>query len=247
MKHMITSMGGEVPAIFSDMLSQPHLLIAGASGSGKSVLLNGLLCAIARYHPAQKQMILIDPKRVELNEFSKLPHTITHATDTESIISALNSASDIVERRYKEMQKRGERTYTGADIYVVIEEFADLMTTAKKRTLPVVQRICQIGRAAKVHVILVTQCPLAKIIPTEIKVNFTAICGLHTATRQQSRNIIDMPGLELLPRYGQCIYQTPCGVHRYVIPYTGDEERRKITSFYFNQYSFLQRLRINIR
>lgn len=247
MKHVITSMGGQYPGLFADMMQQPHLLIAGASGSGKSVLLNGLICAILRYHPARKQLILIDPKKVELREYAKMPHTLMHATETPEIISALNYAVKLVDARYKGMEKRGERTYSGADVYVVIEEFADLMVTAKKQTMPLVQRLAQIGRAAKVHVILVTQCPLAKIIPTEIKVNFTAICGLHTATRQHSRNIIDMPGLESLPMFGQCIYQTPTGMQRYNVPYTGRDEINSITSFYFNQYSFLHRLRLNRR
>ena len=238
----ITSMGGQVPALFADMLNQPHLLIAGASGSGKSVLLNGLVCAILRHHPNQKKMILIDPKRTELNEYARMPHTLCHATEPDEIIDALHYAMGIVNARYKAMQRRKERTYGGEDVYVIIEEFADLMTTAKKETLPTVQRLCQIGRAAKVHVILVTQCPLATVIPTAVKVNFTAICGLHTATRQQSRNILDMPGLEHLPQYGQCIYQTPSGVWRYDVPYTGCDEIETVTTFYRKQRSFLQRI-----
>ena len=236
----ITSMGGQVPALFADMLNQPHLLIAGASGSGKSVLLNGLVCAILRHHPNQKKMILIDPKRTELNEYARMPHTLRHATEPDEIIDALHYAMGIVNARYKSMQRRKERTYGGKDVYVIIEEFADLMTTAKKETLPTVQRLCQIGRAAKVHVILVTQCPLATVIPTAVKVNFTAICGLRTATRQQSRNILDMPGLEQLPRFGQCIYQTPAGVWRYDVPYTGCDEIETVTTFYRKQRSFLQ-------
>lgn len=238
----ITSMGGQVPALFADMLNQPHLLIAGASGSGKSVLLNGLVCAILRHHPNQMQMILIDPKRTELNEYAAMPHTLRHATEHGDIIAALDYALGIVNARYKDMQRRRMRTYDGANVYVIIEEFADLVTTAKKETLPTVQRLCQIGRAAKVHVILVTQCPLATIIPTAVKVNFTAICGLHTATRQQSRNILDMPGLEQLPRYGKCIYQTPAGMWRYDVPYTGDREIAAVTTFYKKQRSFLQRV-----
>lgn len=238
----ITSMGGQVPALFADMLNQPHLLIAGASGSGKSVLLNGLVCAILRHHPNQKKMILIDPKRTELNEYARMPHTLRHSTEPDEIIDALHYAMGIVTARYKAMQRRKERTYGGEDVYVIIEEFADLMTTAKKETLPTVQRLCQIGRAAKVHVILVTQCPLATVIPTAVKVNFTAICGLHTATRQQSRNILDMPGLEQLPQYGQCIYQTPSGVWRYDVPYTGYDEIEAVTTFYRKQRSFLQRV-----
>lgn len=238
----ITSMGGQVPALFADMLEQPHLLIAGASGSGKSVLLNGLVCAILRHHPNEKQIILIDPKRTELNEYADMPHTLRHATNGGEIIAALDYALGITEARYKRMQRRRLRTFCGSDVYVIIEEFADLMTTMKKQALPAVQRLCQIGRAARVHVILVTQCPLATIIPTAVKVNFTAICGLHTATRQQSRNILDMPGLELLPQYGQCIYQTPAGAWRYDVPYTGCDEIETVTAFYRKQRSFLQRL-----
>lgn len=238
----ITSMGGQVPALFADMLNQPHLLIAGASGSGKSVLLNGLVCAILRHHPNQMQMILIDPKKTELNEYAGMPHTLRHATEHGDIIAALDYAMGIVNARYKDMQRRRMRTYDGANVYVIIEEFADLVLTDKKRVLPVVQRLCQIGRAARVHVILVTQCPLATVIPTVVKVNFTSICGLHTATRQQSRNILDMPGLEQLPRFGQCIYQTPAGQWKYNVPFTGDEEISEVTQFYLNQRSFLRRI-----
>ena len=238
----ITSMGGQVPALFADMLEQPHLLIAGASGSGKSVLLNGLVCAILRHHPNQMQMVLIDPKKTELNEYAGMPHTLRHATEHGDIIAALDYAMGIVNARYKDMQRRRMRTYDGANVYVIIEEFADLVLTDKKRVLPTVQRLCQIGRAARVHVILVTQCPLATVIPTAIKVNLAAICGLHTATRQQSRNILDMPGLEQLPQYGQCIYQTPAGQWKYNVPFTGDEEISEVTQFYLNQRSLLRRI-----
>nr|DAE40890.1 MAG TPA: DNA TRANSLOCASE FTSK [Caudoviricetes sp.] len=238
----ITSIGGQIPGLFSDMLNQSHLLIAGASGSGKSVLLNGLVCSILRYHPNQKKMILIDPKMTELNEYACMPHTLRHATANGEIIAALDYAMGLVNSRYKGMQRRRLRMYDGPDVYVIIEEFADLMLTLKKQALPTVQRLCQIGRAAKVHVILVTQCPLATVIPTVIKVNLTAICGLHTTTRQQSRNILDMPGLEQLPKHGQCIYQTPAGIYRYDVPYTDDAEILKTTQFYLNQRSFLQRI-----
>lgn len=242
MKKVVTNLGGQIPGLFADMLAQPHLLIAGASGSGKSVLLNGLVCAILRHHPNQMQMILIDPKKTELNEYAGVPHTLRHATEHGDIIAALDCAMGIVNARYKAMQRRRMRTYDGANVYVIIEEFADLVLTDKKRVLPVVQRLCQIGRAARVHVILVTQCPLATVIPTVVKVNFTSICGLHTATRQQSRNILDMPGLEQLPRYGQCIYQTPAGQWKYNVPFTGDEEISEVTQFYLNQRSLLRRI-----
>lgn len=236
-----TSPGGVVPGLLADMLEQPHLLIAGASGSGKSTLINGLIAAAARWSSASKQLILIDPKRVELNEWADLPHTIAHVTEPDDIVPALEHALDIIDGRYRAMQRQRLREYVGPDIYIIIDELADLMTTQRKAVTPLIQRICQIGRAARVHLIAATQCPLAKVIPTEIKVNFTAVCGLHTATRAHSRNIIDRPGCELLPLYGQCIYSTPQGLARYDVPYTGPGDIRAITGHYNAQRPALLR------
>lgn len=219
-----TTQGGEISALFLDMLSQPHLLIAGASGSGKSTLLNGIICAALHELPKNAQLILIDPKRTELNEYAHTPHALLHATEPDEIPIALEFALQLIETRYKAMQAAAERTYHGGHVYIIIDELADLMTTQKKRVTPLLQRIAQIGRAARVHLIAATQCPLAKIIPTEIKVNFTAVAGLHTLTRQHSRNILDRPGCELLPLYGQCLYSTPQGLTRHTIPCTTPEE-----------------------
>lgn len=241
MSRKYISPGGNVPGLIADMLQQPHLLIAGASGSGKSTLINGIIANALRWSSASKQLILIDPKRVELNEWADIPHTIAHVTEPGEIVPTLEYALDIIEDRYRAMQRRRERTYNGADIYVVIDELADLMTTQRKAVTPLIQRICQIGRAARVHLIAATQCPLAKVIPTEIKVNFTAVCGLHTATRAHSRNIIDRPGCELLPLYGECIYSTPAGIYRYSVPYTGPDDIRAITDHYNAQRPALLR------
>lgn len=219
-----TTQGGEISALFLDMLSQSHLLIAGASGSGKSTLLNGIICAALHQLPNAAQLILIDPKRTELNEYAHTPHALIHATEPDEIPIALEYALQLIEGRYKAMQAATDRTYSGGHVYIIIDELADLMTTQKKRVTPLLQRIAQIGRAARVHLIAATQCPLAKIIPTEIKVNFTAIVGLHTLSRQHSRNIIDQSGCELLPLYGQCLYSTPQGLTRHAIPYTTPEE-----------------------
>lgn len=238
-----TSPGGTVPGLFADMLKRPHLLIAGASGSGKSTLLNGLICAVLRYHPNCKRLILIDPKRTELNEYATMPHTLRHATEPAEILETLNYTIDTIETRYKAMQRRRERMYNGPDIYIIIDELADLMTTQRKQVVPLIQRICQIGRAARVHLIAATQCPLAKIIPTEIKVNFSAVCGLHTATRQHSRNIVDMPGCEELPMYGRCIYSTPAGIYKYDVPNTTREDIYYFVRYYQKQkHQILTRL-----
>lgn len=103
-------------------------------------------------------------------------------------------------------------------MYVVIDELADLMTTNKKQVQPILQRLCQIGRAANVHVVAATQCPLSAVIPTPIKVNFDSRVALRTRSGQDSRNILGVTGCELLPRYGQGYYMTPEGCRLYNIP-----------------------------
>lgn len=189
--------------LYRDMLSQPHLMVAGATGSGKSVVINALIYTALFCKPTEgeggAQLILIDPKRVELVGFKCLPHTLRYASEPAEMVQALVYAMSITEGRYHTMQRQGVKKWDGGQVYIVIDEFADLMTTNKKQVQPLIQRLAQIGRAAGVHIILATQCPLAKVIPTEIKVNFDAILGLRTATPQHSRNIIDQTGCELFP------------------------------------------------
>lgn len=208
----------EYYSLYADMLQQTHLLIAGATGSGKSVVINGIITTSLKDSPAQVQYILIDPKRVELSQYRRLPHCIAYASEPGSMIQALHAALDIIENRYKAMQKQGARKYTGSHIYIVIDELADLMTTNKKQVQPLIQRIAQIGRAANVHIIAATQCPLSAVIPTPIKVNFDSRVGLRTRSKQDSRNILGCAGCECLPSYGQGYYMTAQGIELYRIP-----------------------------
>ncbi len=226
---------GKVYALFEDMTTQPHLLVAGATGSGKSVVVNGIITTLLFRGPAQAQFILIDPKRVELSPYKKLPHTIRYASEPEDMISALQYAMDITETRYRTMQKRKERKYSGGDVYVIIDEFADLMTTNRRNVAPLIQRLAQIGRAAKVHIILCTQTPIAKVIPTEIKCNFDSRVGLRTRSAQDSRNILGKTGLETLPLYGQGVYMTPKGDILYNIPYVDETEQNRLINWWIKQ------------
>ena len=105
---------------------------------------------------------------------------------------------------------------------MIIDELADLMTTNKRQVMPILQRLCQIGRAASVHVIAATQCPLSAVIPTPIKVNFDARVALRTRSAQDSRNILGVTGCERLPRYGQGYYMTPEGLRLWQIPMYSD-------------------------
>ena len=228
--------GGMTYNLFTDMAKQTHLLVAGATGSGKSVVVNGIINTILRTcTPNNAQFILIDPKRVELSPYRHLPHTICYASEPEDMISALQYAMTICDKRYIEMQRRSERKYSGGDIYVIIDEWADLMTTNKRAAAPLVQRLAQIGRASKVHVILCTQTPVAKIIPTEIKCNFDSRVGLRTRSAQDSRNILGHSGLEMLPLYGQGVYMTPYGETLYYIPYIDDNEQIRVIEHWNKQ------------
>ena len=223
---------GAVHNLFEDMAAQPHLLVAGATGSGKSVVINGIVYGLLHKGPAAAGLILIDPKRVELNQYGRVPHCIRYASEPAAMLEALKAAMNITESRYKEMQRSGSRKYTGGDVYVIIDELADLMTTQKKDVLPLLQRLCQIGRAARVHVIACTQCPLAQIIPTPVKVNFDARVALRTRSAQDSRNILGRTGCELLPRYGQGYYMTPEGTNKWIIPYVTDDQINEVTAWW---------------
>ena len=232
---------GETYDLFSGMLKQSHLLIAGASGSGKSVLVNGLICTALYDFPFDtsggKQLILIDPKRTELSQYKNLPHCLYHASEPDTMVNALHYALGITERRYVNMERQGLRTYNGGDIYVVIEELADLMTTQKHTVQPLIQRLCQIARAAKIHLIAATQCPLREIIPTPIKCNFDGRVALRTRCAQDSRNILGVSGAELLPRYGECLYLTPdeMTIQHYAVPYITEEQQYELIRWWMEQ------------
>lgn len=207
---------------YDDLLKQTHLLVAGATGSGKSVIINGMIYTAMLDNPNKYQFILIDPKRVELSMYRNVPHTIKYASEPVDMVNALQLAMNITEQRYRQMQAMGTRKYNGSKILVIIDELADLMTTNKRQVKPLLQRLCQIGRAANVMVIACTQCPLREIIDTSIKVNFDSRIALRTSCKQDSRNIISVTGCESLPKYGQCYYKTAISLTRWRVPYYDD-------------------------
>ena len=223
---------GQVYSLYRDMLKQPHLLIAGATGSGKSVVINGLVYTAMYDSPAAVQFILIDPKRVELVDYKPLPHTLMYASEPGEMVEALEKAMEITESRYKAMQRQRVKKYPGGALYVIIDELADLMTTARRQVQPLIQRLAQVGRAANVHIIAATQCPLATVIPTPIKVNFDSRVALRTRSAQDSRNILGLTGCELLPRYGQGYYMTPDGLKLYNIPMQPQEDINTLVKYW---------------
>lgn len=232
MKREWTTPQGQYYSLYADMLKQPHLLIAGATGSGKSVIINGILYTALYNSPAAVELILIDPKRVELIDYAQLPHTLKYASEPGDMVQALELAMTITERRYKAMQARHMKKYDGGAVYVIIDELADLMTTNRRQVQPLLQRLAQIGRAANVHIIAATQCPLSAVIPTPIKVNFDSRVGLRTRSKQDSRNILGVGGCELLPRYGQGYYMTPEGLTLYNIPMQTPEDLQALLTYW---------------
>ena len=192
--------GGRVYRLYTRLADRPHLLIAGATGSGKSVTVNGIIYALlATRSPYECQFILLDPKKVELIQYARLPHVLRYASEPSDMVAALQYALQETDRRFTEMQRAGVREYSGPDLYVIIDELADLMVSQKAAALPPLQRLAQIGRAARVHVIACTQNVMAVTIPTVLKCNFPAVLGLRTATASQSRYLVAAPGCEALP------------------------------------------------
>ena len=224
MKITWTTPAGNVPALCLSILKQPHILIAGATGSGKSVVINSTIYTALYKSPAQCKLVLIDPKRVELVKYRNLPHTLAYASEPYEIFSALAGVERLMESRYKAMQRRGEVKSQEAEVYVVIDEFADLMTTQKKETLPILCRLAQLGRAANVHLIIATQRPTRDIVNGQIKVNMDCRLALRCPSPRDSINIIDQKGAEALPRYGYGYYQTPEGLQLVQIPMIAEDE-----------------------
>ena len=229
--------GGSYSKLYHNMLNQTNLLIAGAAGSGKSVTINGLVTTLLHDSPNASEMILIDPKRVELCEYRNLPHVRMYASEPADILNALRRTLQTIESRYKTMQRNGQREFTGSHIYLIIDELTDILTTASiaKESAVTLQRICQIGRAARLHVIAGTQH--VPTVSTAIRCNFDARLALRTTCAQDSRNIIGKAGAEKLPAprtagraYG--FYRNDIDLGLYEIPVYTDAEHRRLLNFW---------------
>lgn len=219
-----------------EIMHAPHTLIAGTTGSGKSVLLNHIMHDILICDaPSICEFILIDPKRTELGEYRKLPHTVRYATETKDVLNVLDLTIREMERRLKTAQRRGTKTAdTFRALYIIIDELADLMICPERRAVQTkLQRILQLGRAAKIHVIAATQAPNRAVIPAALVLNFTNRIALRCLNSIESRQIINRAGAELLPQYGKGIYLNQCGVYSEItIPPEDDAARRAVEGYY---------------
>jgi len=245
-----TTPSGSISALYDHISNQTHVLIGGTTGSGKSVMVRGILNRLLYRpfcdYPGSAEFILIDPKGTELTEFKKSPHCIRYASAASAgdMLSALKLAEKITTDRFYDMQHNPEKMdrnhyYIGSDVWVVIDELADLMVTQGAEVKPLLQRIGQIGRAARVHLLNCTQTPIVKVIPTEIKVNYTAVIALRTRSAQDSRNIIGAKGAETFPQYGKAMYQNPDETENVTVdvPYVDEDETRRLVGWWRSQIS----------
>lgn len=221
-----------------DILNDSHTLIAGCSGSGKSVALRSVLTEAIRKSPLSVNLILIDLKRVELIDFKDAPHTLTYIDKPEQVSNCLDTVMDIIEQRYERMQENREKVSSESDIYVVIDEFADLVLTCSKHCIDNIQRISQIGRASRVHLLLATQRPTRSdgILKGAIAVNLETRLALRTVSKQDSRNILGINGAEELPQYGFGIFQRKGYNNKISINLVPDSEIERLIAYWSKSY-----------
>jgi S-DNA-T family DNA segregation ATPase FtsK/SpoIIIE len=202
----------------ADITKMPHLLIAGSTGSGKSVCINAILLSLLYQNtPKQLKMILVDPKRVELSPYNSIPHLITPViVEPDKTVSALKWAVMEMERRYKTLQDAGKRNIDefnsakGKDglsyIVIVIDELADLMAVASNEVEGLIVRLSQMARAVGIHLVLATQRPSVDVITGLIKANITTRIAFSVASQVDSRTILDQAGAEKLLGMGDMLF-----------------------------------------
>ncbi len=204
-----------------DLDRMPHVLIAGTTGSGKSVLINAFIATLLyRNSPDELKLILIDPKRVELTNFNGIPHLLTPViTEPEKILSALKWAMAEMDRRYKLFQSVGVRNMQGYNemsgfqalpyIVIVVDELADLMMFAPVEVEDAITRIAQLARATGIHVVVSTQRPSVDVITGLIKANIPCRIAFNVSSMIDSRVILDGPGAEKLLGRGDMLFLPP--------------------------------------
>ena len=205
----------------ADLAKMPHVLIAGATGSGKSVCVNAIICSLLmRSTPTEVKLILIDPKRVEMAQYKGIPHLLTEViVDSDKAVNALKWTVGTMEARYHEFAQRGVRNIAGFNdalrageprmpyIVIVIDELADLMMVSAYEVEATITRIAQLARATGIHLVVATQRPSVQVITGLIKANVPSRIAFAMTSGVDSRTILDTTGAEDLLGRGDMLYQ----------------------------------------
>lgn len=215
----------------SDLITkQNHVLVAGASGSGKSVVLRQCLiaCAAKGY-----SVVICDPKKVDWFVWENTSVCSGYANESAKILALLESVCRTMDDRYTRMMKSRQRTCKEPDLWIIIDEYADLMLSPERKEIEkCVLRIAQLGRAARFHLLVATQRPTRDIVTGAIKTNISCRIALHVPTAQDSRNIIGRNGAETLPYNGECFFLEESGnIEHYKVKYVTEEEEDKVIDF----------------
>jgi S-DNA-T family DNA segregation ATPase FtsK/SpoIIIE len=205
----------------ADLAKMPHVLIAGATGSGKSVCVNAIICSLLmRATPTEVKLILIDPKRVEMAQYKGIPHLLTEViVDSDKAVNALKWTVGTMEARYHEFAQRGVRNIAGFNealrtgeprmpyVVIVIDELADLMMVSAYEVEATITRIAQLARATGIHLVVATQRPSVQVITGLIKANIPSRIAFAMTSGVDSRTILDTTGAEDLLGRGDMLYQ----------------------------------------
>jgi len=251
-KSMLTLALGKTIAgepFVAELTKMPHLLVAGSTGSGKSVSLNTMICSILlKATPLAVRFMMIDLKMLELSFYEGIPHLLLPVmTDAKKAKTALRWLIDEMERRYQVMAERGVRSIerynqkAGKEegeepipyIVVVIDELADLMMVSSKEVEEYIARLAQMARASGIHLILATQRPSVDVLTGIIKANFPARISFQVTSKVDSRTILDMNGAESLLGSGDMLFMSPGlgRIQRIHGPFVSEGEIRRIVEF----------------
>lgn len=235
--------------VIADIAKMPHILIAGATGSGKSVCVNAFMSSILfRSSPQEVKFILVDPKRVELTAYNNIPHLLTPViVEPNKVVSALKWATVEMDGRYKKLAEVGVKNIDDYNelagfvampkIVIVIDEMADVMLFAPSEVEESITRIAQMARAVGIHLVLSTQRPSVDVITGLIKANIPARLAFNVSSMQDSRVVLDMPGAEKLLGRGDMLFIPPdqAKPSRIQGAYVSDQETRSLIDFIKSQ------------
>ena len=237
-------------SVVSSIDKMPHLLIAGATGSGKSVAINTIILALLyNARPSEVKLILVDPKMLELSLYNDIPHLLSPVvTQPRRAAETLRALVAEMERRYRQLAEKGSKNIDSYNkavteperlpyIVVIVDELADLMMTVQREVEDSIMRLAQMARAAGIHLIVATQRPSVDVITGLIKANLPARISFQVSSKTDSRTILDANGAETLLGMGDMLFLPPGTAHLIRVHgcFVSETEIKRVVEFVKNQ------------